>query len=441
MSLTGLFVFSIFAIFWVGSLFHPLFGVAGYLFVYIVYDPTIWWNYELTSDILSPSFISMVFLFAGCILHWQRLNFKIVKGELYIYLFLGLAWLTTIVSNLGLDGISLVYLAKLSKLLVFVFLFNRVVNSFSHLRFILWIVIAGGLFLGYQAHVATAGMFTSGRLDEVGGVDFNEANSLAGILSLAVALLAYKLLLCGWPRRILYVPIIGLLLNAIVMTRSRAVFLGMLVAAPFMAIMAPTGYRKKILIFICLGAILFFALSDYTFLTRMQSIEYNAALLTLSGSPGELSRVDFWKAALRMIADHPFGVGIKHYERLISTYDRRIGRMDAHNTYVLCCAETGILGMALFMVIIAQSFLSVKRAFRNAVNHSQRSEVEIIGCSLFAALLIITIGLMTTHSILYSGMLWILLSLPIIYERVVSNAVTIEEGEAQERLVPSGVAV
>jgi O-antigen ligase len=441
MPLTGLLIFGLFAISWVASLFHPVFGIAAYLLVYFIYDPTVWWADMINFGVLSPSYISMLFLLVGCALHHKKLNFRIARGEFYLFLFLALAWLVTMASNAGFDRISLIYLGKISRLFIFIFLFNRAVTSFSQLKFIIWICIAGGLFLTYQAHVASEGMFAAGRLDDVGGVDFSEANSLAGLLSIVVAFLAYKLLSAGWWRRILYVPAIAVLLNTIVMTRSRAIFLGMIIAAPFMAVMVPTGYKKKVLIFICLGAILLFLLSDYNFLIRMRSIGDQAQFITSDSSPAQLSRVDYWKAAMQMIADHPFGVGIKHYQGLVSTYDPRIGRMDAHNTYVLCCAETGLLGFFLFMLIIAESFRSCRRAFRSTVDDSEKSEVEIVGCSLFAALLIFAAGLMTTHSILYTGMLWILLSFPFVYERAVDNMTKDKETEAQAVFVPSSAPV
>lgn len=424
MPLTGILIFIVIGGLFIGALFSPILGVAGYLAVYLLYDPDIWWGQYFAAAVTRPSFVAMILLAVSCVVHVRKIDLNISRTEIWLYLFLPLAWLVSAMSGLGLDADALLYLDKLTKLLIFIFLFNRVVNTLKNFDIVLWALIGAGAFLGFQARGASPGQFVEGRLEELGGIDFKEANQLAGFLALAIILLGYKLLQCKWPLKIAYVLGIALMLNAIVMTQSRAVFLGMIVAAPFVFITAGKEHRKLLIVCLCLGLILFLTLADVKFISRMDTIQDSVAI---SGreSDSQLTRVDFWKAAMRMVKDHPFGVGVKHFAKLVPEYDPRNKGMDAHNTYVLCVAELGIPGIILFLLIIAKSFQALKRGIRAA--RTLEPAVAMSGKSVAIALIVFVVGLMTTHSILYSEMLWILLSLGITFEKAVKHALNSAE--------------
>jgi O-antigen ligase len=77
--------------------------------------------------------------------------------------------------------------------------------------------------------------------------------------------------------------------------------------------------------------------------------------------------------ALRMFRDYPLlGVGRGNYPRLYQTYSRRLGidhratERDAHSLYLEVIAETGIIGITLFILIIVVVFRELNRATRLA---------------------------------------------------------------------------
>ncbi len=429
MSLTVLFVIAIYGFFFIASLWNPIFGVAGYLSVYILYNPDIWWGQGIASALPRPSFLAVLFLGLGCLLHWRSLNWRLSRNELSLYAFLAVAWLTSMFFGVGANRNTLVYLVKLTKMFVFIFLFIRSVNSFKQFKIVIWVIVAEALFLGYQAHVVSSGYFQGGRLEDLGGIDFREANQLAAFLCLALVLLGYQMLRSNLWKNALYVVGAGLIANTIIMTRSRAVFLGMLVALPFAFFTVPGKYRTRVTLCIVLGGVLFAALSDVTFLARMSTIRDSAALIGQDAGSAGMTRIQFWKASLRMFADHPLGVGVKQFEQLVPLYDPSNKGMDAHNTYVLCYTELGIVGIALFLIILGQSFSALRRIPLGALDDAMRSEVQLFRSALCTALVMFAAGLMTTHSVLYSEMLWIVLTLPILLERTVTKgaAARIEE--------------
>ncbi|HTL12924.1 MAG TPA: O-antigen ligase family protein, partial [Bdellovibrionota bacterium] len=67
------------------------------------------------------------------------------------------------------------------------------------------------------------------------------------------------------------------------------------------------------------------------------------------------SRFNYVIAGLKMVKDHPiFGVGVNNYPRFYEQYTPAFfewGQRTAHNSWVLCMAETGIPGVILLMIL------------------------------------------------------------------------------------------
>lgn len=98
----------------------------------------------------------------------------------------------------------------------------------------------------------------------------------------------------------------------------------------------------------------------------------------------DLERAAFEKAAKAMIADHPMGVGANHYVFISNTegYSDQAGvgwylgaRSTAvHNTYLLVTAETGFLGLATLLILLASAIIT---ALRSAVRFRKRPGSEV----------------------------------------------------------------
>jgi len=172
-------------------------------------------------------------------------------------------------------------------------------------------------------------------------------------------------------------------------------------------------------VFVALGVTLFFLLADVKFLYRMETIRSETEHITENRNYGQketLTRLDFWKASVLMFKDYPLGVGVKNFEKMVSYYDPRNPNMDAHNTYVLCYSELGIQGIALFVIIIGTALLQLRRIRLTVINTLYKNDIVPHVFSMMIILIIYLLGYMTTHSILYMEMLWILLSMPICLE-------------------------
>lgn len=150
-------------------------------------------------------------------------------------------------------------------------------------------------------------------------------------------------------------------------TQSRGGLLA-LIAATVVALMIAPRYRRRIL---GLGAIVCVAVG-----------------VLLATQPGALSRItdvgggssgrgDLWRVALAVFHDHPLsGVGAGNFEAVEAHFVLRPGAISriqylvdvphlVHNTYLQLLAETGVVGLVLYLVVLAGSlraaWLAVKR--------------------------------------------------------------------------------
>lgn len=424
MAFTPLFIATLFATLFFGALFNPTMGILGYLSVYLFYDSSVWWCKSIAIYLSRPSLVASIFLFIGCLLHRDKIDWNISRREIQFYLFLGTAWLVSIAFGVGMHEASWGALEKITKMFIFIFLLLRVVHTLDGFKLLMWGYILGAIFLAYQAH--DIGQFSGGRLEDMGGIDFREANAFALFMAFGITLLGFQLLKGAWWKKVLYVIAIAAMLDTIVLTQSRAAFLGMALACPYVLLSAPRKYRKRIYLCVTLGAVLFFMLSDVYFLKRMDTIGDEAEQLKSTAEKTNISRIDFWNTSIRIFADHPLGIGVWNFQNIVPYYDPDNPGLDAHNTYVLCYTEIGIIGIILFMVIIIEAFFQLRRIRQIVKGTPYEQEISLFAISLGTSLLIYVLGGFMSHSYLYNEITWMLLALPICLENATRKLVDVQ---------------
>jgi O-antigen ligase len=129
-----------------------------------------------------------------------------------------------------------------------------------------------------------------------------------------------------------------------------------------------------------------------------------------------------------MIKDRPLlGVGFGNYQSYFDQYDRTLGlygvARSVHNTPLLVAAETGLIGVMLLGMALILSIIKQSRARRVAqvLKDRERAEelidyVSMIRISMlgfwFGSLFVVC---------LFQEMLWILIALSLVVERVASG--------------------
>ncbi|HMJ96714.1 MAG TPA: O-antigen ligase family protein [Thermoleophilaceae bacterium] len=132
-------------------------------------------------------------------------------------------------------------------------------------------------------------------------------------------------------------------------------------------------------------------------------------------------REEYWRIAWEIGTDYPIaGVGLNNYLAVSPKYVRRPGSLKfveiiadkphvAHNTYLQLFAEAGVVGLALFLLVLAGSFRAAWLAGRR---FDARGSPGL--AALARAVLVASIGMACTSVFISNGgdkRLWILLAL------------------------------
>ena len=99
-------------------------------------------------------------------------------------------------------------------------------------------------------------------------------------------------------------------------------------------------------------------------------------------------RVMIWQASRRVIAEHPvFGVGTGNFHNVLREYEPAMA-MDfaAHNNYIHVLAETGFIGLALYVGVFGGALWLCRRTWRAAGHDWPAPAARMVFASLIAYL-------------------------------------------------------
>jgi O-antigen ligase len=188
----------------------------------------------------------------------------------------------------------------------------------------------------------------------------------------------------------------GLMVTALIMSWSRGAWLGfaVAVAAMSLAIIARSG-RIAVLsaaVVLCVIVVAFVSglsvvppvlvqrlgdFAPYLGLMDVRGLEITDANFAV------LERMAHWQAALDMWTDHPWlGLGIGNYEIAYPSYALPLWPLPlghAHNYYLNIAAETGILGLAAYLVLWGSALVGVLQVLRQTSGWSRGIAVGVLG--------------------------------------------------------------
>ena len=229
---------------------------------------------------------------------------------------------------------------KMIKVAIFAFMLTHVVTTPTELKRVLWFMFCvGGVYLAVAAKELPPSSFNEGRLDHFGGPDFFDSNCIAahfvvmGILGVALLLTSSGL----WTR-LMCLGGGALIVNAIILARSRGAFLGIGAAGLAALVLADRQIRKHVAWLMPLVIVAGLYLADSDFLERMGTITADAEQRDRSAE----TRLLIWQSAWSMFLDHPFGVGAGNFYSIIGQYSADLAGRDTHNTFFRCLAELGL---------------------------------------------------------------------------------------------------
>jgi O-antigen ligase len=246
----------------------------------------------------------------------------------------------------------------------------------------------------------------AGRL--VGGV--GDPNFLASG-TVAALVLATALAAAGHLTRAMMAVVVGVLVVGLVATQSRGGFVAGLVALVAALAFMPSRRAKVALAAVAVAGLTgAYVMVSPAALERVQSADREGG-----------GRTELWSVAWRMSEDHPLaGVGLANFRVQAPSYVYRPGALRfadiiadrphaAHNTYLEVLAESGVVGLALFLGAMATGLASAAAAARRFRHLGQRRVASLAECVLVASIATLTASMFVSNG--PEPRLWILLSL------------------------------
>jgi len=200
-------------------------------------------------------------------------------------------------------------------------------------------------------------------------------NTLGKILAMGLMMAIYGFSRWRSPMvRFLLLPVFPLLVIGIILSVSRAAWLGLGVG--FLAAALSSGSRRMVRL-VTIGVLVLIAILVLVNLLQGLGLlgeffEYRLSTMTLAGiieNRGD-GRFDIWLVGLNIIGHHPLlGMGLGNfpvgYNLLIDQTPGQVVRLGpsrmAHNSYLDVLAETGPVGLLLFIWILATAFKNARR--------------------------------------------------------------------------------
>ncbi|RPI32948.1 MAG: hypothetical protein EHM70_07520 [Chloroflexota bacterium] len=300
-------------------------------------------------------------------------------------------------------------------------------------RLAIWTLLAAGIFMG---GIIAFQYFTGSFNNDFGGfaqapilhivedVDsprvsgpIGDPNFFAQIM-LVLAPLALERL---WNDRNLLLRVVAaaaLILTslAVILTFSRGGFLALAVALIAMLVYLrprPAGLAITVLVLIIA---LQFVPPEYT--SRLETLTelLPSSQTSTTTEPSFRGRTSELMVGWRMFTDHPvFGVGWGNFREYYLDYSRQIGldprleQRNAHNLFLQVAAETGVVGLAIFLTIIAVSVVALYRGWRT-LQRAGRTDLANMVAALGIGLAGYMLAGMFIHSA-YPRFLWLLVGM------------------------------
>jgi putative inorganic carbon (hco3(-)) transporter len=387
--------------------FRSCFGALLFYIWFALFMPQQW----LWIDI-SPYRPSLII---GCLLIIVCLFSKIMPNISHIISMICLAFLLScIVSNaIAINSsISSMWLEAMIKLILVCLLLVSIVISKK--QFIILLSVIGASF-GFHSVKAGFMPIISGSpiryADGLAGAFYdNNAYALGTVMIMFILLAVAQNVKSRWIAAIFYLSV-PLSVVTVVFTYSRAAFLALVIACLFWAFLQKHKFAVlAALLILVIVALIIIPIPD-AYKQRIESIRtYNEI-----GETSALSRIHFWKTALRMAEKHPFGIGLWCFESAYDSFDTSIGlygnNRSVHNSFLQALVETGWLGGLAYSALLAAAII-IGFKIRSKANSSPPDSSKFF-FTMSNALLASIIAFATGGffiSMAYNDLIWIIIA-------------------------------
>lgn len=370
------------------SLHRPAYAVAFYMLTFFA-APNLWWWGKALPDLRYAIIAGLVLLVAVLLRPRGNAETPYRFGAVHVVAILMAANATFVHFLLAsVPAVSLDNYVQLLKLVLLFFLIWRAIQERTDFRIVIMSLALGAAYIGYEVTINHRGSFTGSRLEGVGAPGADTSNGLACLFVTVLPLVGSLLIHSGKRHKLAAVVAAPLALNVVLLCNSRGAFLALIGSALSFLLLARGRARKDAIKALALGAVaLFLLLGDPKILDRFAT--------TFAGSEDRdasaASRMDFWRAGLKMIGDFPLGDGGNSFKTVRGSYyisqvtgNEAIDRA-LHNGYLTEATEWGLQGLLLRLIFIAAAASAAYKTIRRCLTES-RSQDALVGVCLVAGL-------------------------------------------------------
>jgi O-antigen ligase len=299
-------------------------------------------------------------------------------------------------------------LASLAIAITYMLAFAILLRDVRDLRMCLWVLAGASVVVGLLSLVGVGGL--GGTASDIGAEraqgGVGDPNFFAALQIVAFPLmLGLASSVRGWARVGLYAGAVISIASALD-TLSRGGLIAMacvLLVLPLLRARSLLGSgRQKAAVLLCvvLGVVVVFSVPSlsHKIVTRAKTIFVSTSSAEASGggagASGGSGRVDIWRAAVHAVEDHPVqGVGFGAFRSQATRYMLTTPGVDpnvfvprpieVHSAYLGAAAETGLVGVAIYLGLLLSTALALRRTAAAAF----RAGTPFVGRIANAALL------------------------------------------------------
>lgn len=360
---------------------------------------------DVENDISLPLEPLLIGLFAVVLFKFlfepSAFNKQLLRHPISIAIYVNLAWLVITSATSTMPLVSWKFtLSRMWILAAFyimpLHLFTERENIFRYL----WV---------YAISFISVIIYTLVRLSGFGFFNKNAANfvvspllpdhtSYGAILAMLIPLIILTVFIKRFAhRRLLTIGVTSLYLVALLLSYTRAAWVGLSASAVLMVMLMLRIRAKTIVVMSIslLAVVIAFSSQIFDLLEKNRQDSSNniqeqiSSIFNISTDVSNLERINRWKSAIRMFQDCPiFGFGPGTYKfqyapyqfaydrTVISTNSGDVG--SAHSEYLGSLAESGLLGAVTFIAILAVITVTAFRVYYNSAD----KEVKLLVMAL-----------------------------------------------------------
>jgi putative inorganic carbon (hco3(-)) transporter len=318
------------------------------------------------------------------------------------------------------SGLTTIAAQDVGRLVILVLLMVNLVNTPKRYQQVSTTILAFTFYLaGYSIYL----YFTGGALNEHGllrsqatGI-FSDPNDTAGTIVAGLGLALFRARMEQKLLRWVYISVSAIFFWAILLTNSRGGMLALMLLAIIFVFLTVRN-KLKALSILLVAVVPLMLLSS----SRMRNFDV--------GDESANQRFWYWTNGVEQLIQNPLlGVGYQGFSEVN-------GGMTAHNSFVLCFAETGLIGYFFWMGCLYYSFRTSQTNAKSDSdsNVSKRQSLELLGTR------VALIGFLASAfwiSRTYVPILYLLISLPITQQLVTSPITSPVDSQKQAREIAS----